>query len=148
MKKFLLVTIPVLCLTMVLVLGLETIGLSDLLNVSSDKKGFVGDVVYAENNLGFVLEQKTKGNTVNYVKGKSIVGECVWIKGGKDKLNYIGDRLGLFVLDKYYVGDSLIIEGVSSLLKYKIEERRANVQICVDSRGVITVASPIIYGSY
>ena len=104
--------------------------------------------IYAESDLGYVLEEKNKGNSIKYISNGEVVGECVWLTGGEELLNKVSDRLGLLVTKKYYVDNNLIIEGVSSLLKYKLKNRQANIQISVDGNGIITVASPIIYGSY
>ena len=104
--------------------------------------------IYAESDLGYVLEEKNKGNSIKYISNGEVVGECVWLTGGEELLNKVSDRLGLLVTKKYYVDNNLIIEGVSSLLKYKLKNRQSNIQISVDGNGIITVASPIIYGSY
>ena len=115
--------------------------------IQSSVYGGVGEVVYAAGDLGFVLEQNTGQNSLIYKKNNNIVGECVWIKAGQEKLNYICNKLGLTILKKYFVGERLLIEGRSSLLKYKLNGTNQNVQIC-SYNNLITIGSPIIYGNY
>ena len=112
----------------------------------SQKAGAL-EVVYASYDLGFVLEETNFNNSISYKKGNLIVGECVYINGGKEKLNYIADKLGLTITNKYSTYNKTLIEGVSPILKYYISGRQENVQIAL-SENVIVVGSPIIYGSY
>ena len=98
-------------------------------------------------DLGFVKEEYFGTNYKQYKSEDKVVGESVQIKGNNLKLNKLCDELGVVVLKKYFVNDKLIIEGVSSMFKYRNENSQANIQICLEN-DIITVGLPIIYGSY
>lgn len=103
-----------------------------------------GSVEYAGANLGFLCE-KVSEDYVTYEQNGEVVGECVFVK--KSALEKIASDIGLVVLEKYEVAGRTVVEGVSALLKFSIEGRQANVQICIDGE-VAQIASPIIYGSF
>ena len=98
-------------------------------------------------NLGFVIEEYLTENYKVYKDNEKVVGECVTINGGQECLNKIASRLGFMLTNKYEIGESCVYEGVSPKLKYSINNKQANVQIAV-LKEKITIASPIIYGSY
>lgn len=98
-------------------------------------------------DLGFLIEENKTINFKNYKKGSQIVGECVTIDASLLNLNQICERLGINITKKYELGDRLIIEGYSPLLNYYIEGRQENVQLCLNDEE-LTIATPIIYGSY
>lgn len=101
-------------------------------------------VEYAGGNLGFLCEN-VFGDHVTYEQDGEVVGECVFIK--KSALEKVASKIGLVVLKKYEVADRVVIEGMSPLLKFSIEGRQSNVQICIDG-DIVQIASPIIYGSF
>lgn len=103
---------------------------------------------YTSSDLGFVLE-KEEGNGISfkYFNNKVVVGECIRLNFAKNKLNYICDKLGLNITNRYYVGKKYIVEGYSTTLPYFIEGKYENVQIAVED-DLMTIGSPIIYGSY
>ena len=143
MKKFLFVIIPV----FVLIVYLMTSN-KNLINILGEKNiGNSINIVYSSNDLGFVLEQDSKKNNISYLKNGKVVGECVFLVGGMDVVNFVSNKLGMMITKKYWVENKYIIEGVSSLVKYSLVDRRDNVQIAV-CENQITVGSPIIYGSY
>lgn len=101
-------------------------------------------VSYAGANLGFICEKVSK-EYVKYENGGEIVGECVFVE--KSAVEKIANKIGLVVLKKYKIGERVVVEGVSSVLKYCIEGRQANVQICINEE-FAQIGSPIIYGSF
>ena len=149
MKRFCLVIFPIICL--VLSLCLASGKLSEILKseITGEIQCFeTKEITYAESNLGFVVEQRQNiKNALCYISGGEVVGECVFVNGGKQKLNLLMERLGIVITNKYMVDNKHVVEGVSSLLGYKIDGRRANVQMVADGQKII-VGSPIIYGSY
>lgn len=149
MKKILYVFIPIIVLVVCLM-----VDNSSLTKVFSKEIkdalvcGEVEDSVYAASDLGFILEQEgDKSNCISYMREGLVVGECVWLNGGVEKLNYICDKLGLIITRKYETSNRYMIEGSSSKLDYFLEGKRENVQIAVRGEQII-VGSPIIYGSY
>jgi len=101
-------------------------------------------VEYSSTNLGFMLEE-ISGSAINYKQNGEIVGECIFIH--PDDLALACEKLGLVITNRYSVGDRDIIEGVSPVTKFSLPVRQANIQIC-KMADKVTIASPIIYGSY
>ncbi len=149
MKNFLIITS--LLGAFVLMILCSSTTLASLFENDYTKKtqmGEVGEAVYASGDLGFVLEEEGENvNCISYKSGNVVIGECVWMNGGESWLNYVCDKLGLLITKKYTLGNKLMIEGVSAKLHYYISGRQENIQI-VASNNVITIGSPIIYGSY
>ena len=140
MKRFLFVFTSILIIAIMLVLSEFTLGTEN-----------INDCIYPVENEGEVLDfgfikQEYGGNSFLYKKDDFIVGECVKIIG-KDKLALICDKLGLRIDRKYSVDGIEIIEGFSAILKYKKDFGNNNVQIAIKN-DVITLGTPIIYGSY
>lgn len=98
-------------------------------------------------DLGFAVENCEYENAKTYTINDEVVGQVVYLKGDESTLNQIAKKLGLFVTKKYYVGQILMVEGVSSLLRFKIDGKQENVQIAFSDEK-ITIGSPIIYGAY
>ena len=67
--------------------------------------------------------------------------------GGKQKMNELAQKMGLVILNKYEIENKSVVEGVSTLLSYRIKGRRANVQMVADGEKIV-IGTPIIYGSY
>ena len=139
MRKFCFVLIPIIIVIFCFLINNNS--LKGLFKV----KDF-GSVSKAQ-NLGFVFENYETNDYKKYITNGKLVGECITLSSKKENINRISDVLGLMVTQKYYVDDIYIIEGVSSKLNYKINNRQANVQIAIN-KGLITIGSPIIYGSY
>ncbi len=139
MKNFLLVLFLFISLAVLLLFSTGTLG-----SVLSAKQT-LGES-YFSTDLGFVLEEKDN-ESIKYKSGDEVVGECMMLLGGKERLNQIQNRLGLLITKKYFVDDKLIIEGVSNLLPYRLSGRQENIQISYSNGGIV-VGSPIIYGSY
>ncbi len=137
MKRFLLIV--GMMLFFIFALLMTKFKLSDFYNISSVSTKTI--------DLGFVKEVYFGTNYKQYKSEDKVVGESVQIKGNNLKLNKLCDELGVVVLKKYFVNDKLIIEGVSSMFKYRNENSQANIQICLEN-DIITVGLPIIYGSY
>ncbi len=140
MKRFLLLFIPILVLAVVCALSGE--GLFDILNVKKDEGN-----AYFSTDLGFVVEDQRVNNFVEYKLGEKVVGECIFIEKDLEALNRIVEKLGLNISERYIVGETLMIEGVSPRLKYVNSSSKNNVQIAIRESDIV-VASPIIYGSY
>ncbi len=138
MKRFLLVMLPVLAVAAVLVFAPGY--LAEALDIKTEN---TGECL----NLGFVCEMADSSSHKFYLVGDEMVGECVTLNLGLVDLDRVASKLGLTITKKYTVDDNYIIEGVSPRLNYHIDGRQANVMIAVSQRGM-TVASPIIYGSY
>lgn len=102
------------------------------------------NISYAGANLGFLCEKVSK-DYVKYEKDGEIVGECVFVE--KSSVEKIANEIGLVVLKKYKIGEKIVVEGVSPILKYYISGRQANVQICINEE-FAQIGSPIIYGSF
>lgn len=105
------------------------------------------EITYAESNLGFVVEEKLGSNYLKYVSKGKVVGECLFFNAGKHNANYLAEKLGLMITSSYFVDGKQIVEGVSTLLKYKIDGKKANVQMAISDEQII-IGTPIIYGSY
>lgn len=101
-------------------------------------------VSYAGANLGFICEKVSK-EYVKYEKNGEVVGECVFVE--KSAVEKIASEIGLVVLKKYKIGERVVVEGVSPVLKYYVSGRQANVQICINEE-FAQIGSPIIYGSF
>lgn len=147
MKRFVLIMFPIVSLAVFTCVGLNSNSLIGLVGGDNYVQKYSGDIVYASNDLGYILEQNSYKNCINYIKGNSVVGECVLLSCGEEKINYICDKLGLLIFKTYKVEKKLMIEGFSAKLRYGINGKRENVQICVDG-GETIIASPIIYGSF
>ena len=98
-------------------------------------------------SLGFIIEESLSNNYKVYKNNGNVVGECVCLIGDERYLNKIASKLGFMLTNKYEVNGILVYEGVSPKVNYSLSGSQANVQIAV-SNGEITIASPIIYGSY
>lgn len=98
-------------------------------------------------DFGFIMEGCEQKDYKKYYDGNILVGECVTLKANKNDLNKLCDKIGLMITNKYHVENILILEGVSARIPYFIEGRQENIQLAV-KENEITIASPIIYGSY
>ena len=106
------------------------------------------EIVYAETNLGFVLERENNiSNSLKYLQNGQVIGECIWIVGKKNKLNKICEKLGMVITNTYCVGERQMLEGYSALLSYQLKGTNKNIQIAITDEKIV-VGSPIIYGSY
>jgi len=115
--------------------------LNNLFNISENYKN------NKHLNLGFIFEKYETNNYKKYMTGDKVVGECVEVDCKNVNINKIADKLGLMITNKYYVGEMVVIEGVSSKVNYALKNRRENIQIAIKGDKA-TIASPIIYGSY
>lgn len=142
MKKFLLLSFVLILFGFGIFWGSGT--LSSLLYKNQSETLENVFVKYANSSLGF-LDEEIDGKTLKYVSNGKVVGECVFTK--KIYLNKLSEKLGLMITKKYKLCESEVIEGVSSLSKFSISGRQANIQISIKGEDVI-IASPIIYGSF
>ena len=89
------------------------------------------------------------------LKAKNLVNAYSYINDRRDRMNYPSFKKMGFIIgsgpvessNKYYVQDRLVLEGYSARCKYYNKDSNFNIQIAVFDNQ-ITVASPIIYGSY
>ncbi|MBR2909929.1 MAG: hypothetical protein IKC11_06290 [Clostridia bacterium] len=146
MKRFLLIVLPV--LFMVVCLGLSSGDVRGVFLGETNKiKASKSEITYAESDLGFVVENFEAKNLLKYTSKGEVVGECLMVFGGKQKMNELAQKMGLVILNKYEVENKSVVEGVSTLLSYRIKGRRANVQMVADGEKIV-IGTPIIYGSY
>ena len=123
----------------------STKGLQDIFSI--DLKDPSIKQVYASGDLGFAFEKQDTAQSLLYLEGDRVIGECIVLNGSENKVNYVVEKLGLNIINKYYLEKKLMIEGVSALLPYRLESSNINVQICFQN-GSIIIGSPIIYGNY
>lgn len=138
MRRFFLLLFIIVALSFALLFS--QVSLFGLLGVRTD----VVTTKASETDLGFVIEEKCE-NSIRYFRGNDIVGECVEVNSLS--LSDISRKLGLTVTNKYSSEGRTVIEGISSLCKFYVKGRKENVMIAITGDR-ITVASPIIYGSF
>ena len=139
MRKFIVVFLTILIFIVALVVSNDTFSLKELFakNVSNVNNQSI--------DFGF-LSQMYDGKVLTYSMDGKIVGQGIEISG-IENLNKICDLIGLKVNQRYMVDNIEMIEGFSAVSPYTLPESNNNIQISI-SGDVVTVASPIIYGSY
>lgn len=120
-------------------------GLLDIFSVDVETSNV--QKVYASGDLGFTFEKQNTTKSLLYLDGDRVIGECVVLKGNENKVNYVADKLGLTIINRYFFDNKMMIEGVSAILPYRLESSNINVQICFQNDSII-IGSPIIYGNY
>lgn len=120
-------------------------GLKEIFSKELEESSF--QKVYASGDLGFAFEKQNTSQSILYLDGDKVIGECIVLDGNENKVNYLVEKLGLVILNKYVFGNKLMIEGVSALLPYRLKSSNINVQICFENQAV-TIGSPVIYGNY
>ncbi|MBQ7467130.1 MAG: hypothetical protein IJS74_03565 [Clostridia bacterium] len=141
MRKFIIIFVSVVVLVFAIICADHSLS-ADFLKASVESYN-----AKEYHDLGFIAEEYN-GNIIKYNKNGVVVGECIKIKkNGAVSLNKICDSIGLVINKRYQVGEIEMIEGSSACIKYRAKDQQNNIQIAID-KDLITIASPIIYGSY